>query len=58
MSATSPCDFNRDGRINALDLGYARANALRRLDPMQPPPPPPTALQTGAATKLVRWGAK
>lgn len=30
-SITDPADFNRDGRVDAIDLGIAQANLLHRL---------------------------
>jgi len=32
-------DFNRDGKVNALDLGAVRANLLHSVAPIQPPLP-------------------
>jgi hypothetical protein len=52
LTLESPLDFNRDGRVNALDVGLARANQQVRLEdpagvaaavpaaPMAAPPPP------------------
>jgi hypothetical protein len=43
-SVESPWDFNRDGRVNAIDLATVRANAGRQLAaPGVPPPPEPQA---------------
>jgi hypothetical protein len=36
-------DFNRDGRVNAVDQAIARANFSRSLEMLTPPPPPAVA---------------
>jgi len=44
---TSPYDVNRDGKINALDLGLIRANLFRTLGPVIAPPPSAAAVVQG-----------
>jgi ELWxxDGT repeat protein len=59
---TSRYDVNRDGKINALDLGIIRANLFRQLIPMVPPDGSATAFVAAeadvaaAATSLLREG--
>jgi hypothetical protein len=36
-------DFNRDRRVNALDLGIVRANLFRTAAPITPPAPAPAS---------------
>ena len=52
---SSPYDFNRDGRVNSLDLAAVRAARSRQL-PLTPPAPsaPASAASPDPATALVR----
>ena len=36
---TNPYDFNRDGKVNALDLAIDRANVFHALRPIREPAP-------------------
>jgi hypothetical protein len=46
-------DVNRDGRVNALDLGAVRANLFHSLEPIAPPP-----IVTAPAAALRRDGGE
>jgi ELWxxDGT repeat protein len=53
----SPYDINRDGKVNALDLGIIRAGLFQQLAPIAVPLPVGAAASTGAgetATSLLR----
>jgi hypothetical protein len=47
---TGRYDFNRDGKVNALDLGAVKANLNRSLAPSTPPVAMAGALPGGAAS--------
>ena len=47
---TSRVDFNRDGRVNALDLGIARSNLNRTLPEVLWPGPSSESLTEAAGT--------
>jgi protocatechuate 3,4-dioxygenase beta subunit len=51
---TSRFDFNRDGRLNALDLAIIRSNLFHVLGPIPVPAPAPATGVTEGATALVR----
>ena len=40
-------DVNRDGKVNALDLGAVRANLFGSVTPIQPPAPVAAATRRG-----------
>ena len=45
---TTRTDFNRDARVNALDLAAAKANVFQSLTAITNPAPAPTALLSPA----------
>ena len=48
---SNPYDFNRDGRVNALDIAAVKGNLTRALLPIRPPAEP--AVTPGPAATLL-----
>jgi len=46
----SPYDFNRDGRVDAIDLNLVRANLFASLPPPSPAPASPATAPAAART--------